>query len=113
MTSSCELSDLDRKLEKQRAAPTGSRPKAEPPKRRGRPPGSKNKPKEAAPAEEPPEPAPATGAPAGARPQPPLATAAIAEDSAKEAWRPIERRRRSAIPDHPLHRPAPDQPVQP
>ena len=50
--------------------------KAEPPKRRGRPPGSKNKPKEAAPAEEPPEPAPATGAPAAPTTTPP-ATALI------------------------------------
>ena len=84
--------------------------KAEPPKRRGRPPGSKNKPKEAAPAEEPPEPAPATGAPAAP------ATTAVGngvdpEDSAKERGAYYDDD--LSNPNHPLHRPAPDQAVQP
>jgi hypothetical protein len=84
--------------------------KAEPPKRRGRPPGSKNKPKEAAPAEEPPEPAPATGAPAA-----PTTTAAgngvDPEGSAKERGAYYDDD--LSNPNHPLHRSAPEQPVQP
>ena len=75
-------------------------------KKRGRPPGSKNKPKEAAA----PEPAPATDAPAA-----PTTTAVgnggDPEDSAKERGAYYDDD--LSNPNHPLHRPAPDQAVQP
>ena len=75
-------------------------------KKRGRPPGSKNEPKAVAVA----EPAPATDAPAAPT------TIAVGnsvdpEDSAKErgAYHDDD----LSNPNHPLHRPAPDQAVQP
>ena len=75
-------------------------------KKRGRPPGSKNKPKEAAS----PEPGPATDAPAA-----PTMTAVgngvDPEDSAKERGAYYDDD--LSNPYHPLHRPAPDQAVQP
>jgi hypothetical protein len=75
-------------------------------KKRGRPPGSKNKPKEAAS----PEPAPATDAPAA-----PTTTAVgngvDPEGSAKERGAYYDDD--LSNPNHPLHRPAPDQAVQP
>jgi hypothetical protein len=75
-------------------------------KKRGRPPGSKNKPKEAAW----PESAPATDAPAAP------ATTAVdnggdPEDSAKERGAYCDDD--LSNPNHPLHRPAPDQAAQP
>jgi hypothetical protein len=92
------------------AAAIESSPEPAPAKKRGRPPGSKNKPKEAAPAEEPPEPAPATGAPAA-----PTTTAAgngvDPEGSAKERGAYYDDD--LSNPNHPLHRSAPEQPVQP
>jgi hypothetical protein len=75
-------------------------------KKRGRPPGSKNKPKAAAVA----EPAPATDAPAA-----PTTIAAgnggDPEDSAKERGAYYDDD--LSNPNHPLHRPAPGQAVQP
>ena len=77
-----------------------------PAKKRGRPPGSKNKPKEAAA----PEPALATDAPAA-----PTTTAVgngvDPEDSAKERGAYYDDD--LSNPNHPLHRSAPDQAVQP
>ena len=88
------------------AAAIKSSPEPAPAKKRGRPPGSKNKPKEAAAS----EPAPATDAPAA-----PTTTAVgngvDPEDSAKERGAYYDDD--LSNPNHPLHRPAPDQAVQP
>jgi hypothetical protein len=88
------------------AAAIESFPEPAPAKKRGRPPGSKNKLKEAAA----PESAPATDAPAA-----PTTTAVDnggdPEDSAKERGAYYDDD--LSYPNHPLHRPAPDQAVQP
>jgi hypothetical protein len=88
------------------AAAIESSPEPAPAKKRGRPPGSKNKLKEAAA----PESAPATDAPAA-----PTTTAVDnggnPEDSAKERGAYYDDD--LSNPNHPLHRPAPDQAVQP
>ena len=80
--------------------------KPAPAKKRGRPPGSKNKPKEAAAS----EPAPATDAPA-APTKPAVSNGVDPEDSAKERGAYYDDD--LSNPNHPLHRPAPDQAVQP
>jgi hypothetical protein len=81
-------------------------PEPAPSKKRGRPPGSKNKPKEAGAS----EPAPATDAPA-APTTTPVGNGVDPEDSAKERGAYYDDD--LSNPSHPLHRPAPDQALQP